>query len=348
MKSKKGQVLHLSVFLLLGALILFISLSVRDGGAGGIKGESQADFIINNVFEAEAELLKLDVAAKGVSSKVSKNLALSGGFVDESECGRVGDFNLWNKRDKFCYPDVDVINNLIRSGLDDGGFGDFDFKLDGEIFKGKGGKGIILSESNVYRFNKVFFIFMGYSFEEYELLKGDASLLINNCKLESDLASCLNQRKDYWKFGSCDEEKFNDDNRVVKFCVLSPNLYEFEEERVKYNFALDFSGDVVAQLVLDGNKAVFDNLGYSKYKLHVTNWQGVLGSVGSSSYVFSFMPQTLGFYHNVVDVDVDLADTSNEKIESVIGGLNSNDLVALTYVDDDGLESMISYFVASS
>ncbi|MBU0727480.1 hypothetical protein KKA95_02240, partial [Patescibacteria group bacterium] len=250
--NKKGTLMYLiflGLLIAIGALFLLrdeIEIEIK------VKGEWQVDFLKENYFEAQKDLLRIDIVAKNIGTEIAFTLANKGGFTQNSECGQTNDLNLWNNQQQWCLPTI--TENVITlsqekfpSRLPNLIFSEYGFNEN--LFWGKGEKATIVSEQGTYIYDTSFAVNLGYSFEEYLTLQTRAQRLVSRCRNDNDLHTCLNQEKpDYWKYTSCTEEQFSEDNRKVPFCVQSPNLAVLPvgtfltiPTPITYPFALDFT-----------------------------------------------------------------------------------------------------------
>ena len=100
-------------------------------------------------------------------------------------------------------------------------------------------------EKTSYRVPAHFRIFLGYEFDEYSQLQEEAVALLDSCRGNTLLQPCIeSNRPSRWKFSSCTQEQFQENNGNVPFCVLS-NFTLFDKEGktipVHYLLGLDFS-----------------------------------------------------------------------------------------------------------
>lgn len=230
--NKKATLFHWAIFGVLLGLGIFLYASNIGSVDVRAKGDWQTDFLMGNFLLAEKEILKTEILAKGVVKETTDDLALTGGFKQISPCGIFDTFNLLNKKQKYCFPDVEKNAIEIAEEKLDG----FQLGFNKTVFFGKGKKKNISSTVGVYSYDHSFAVDMGYSFDEYPLLFSLAADLVVACRSETDLVTCLDSNKaEEWKYHSCTNERVPT-GRMVPFCVSSTYL-----DDLKYYFALDFS-----------------------------------------------------------------------------------------------------------
>ena len=249
MKSKKGALLHWVVFGILAAIGLFTFLTLNVKVDSGVKGAWHLQFLEENYLPAQEKLLELDIQAKEVGTEVLKELAVKGGFEEQSGCGSVGynvsdklvNFNLWNNAEKECFPDFtqegsNLFLKRFKQEITNKSISKVLFK--DQYLIGFGNTGVINSKIGSYKYQNNFKVELPYSIQEYNDLISKARRLVMLCQDQKNLKSCLNQYKleqyNDWNYSSCDEEKYLEKERKVAFCIVGEN-------GLRYNFGLDFS-----------------------------------------------------------------------------------------------------------
>jgi len=247
MKSKKGAIFHwigIVVILALG----FVVLSPTEFGVK-LKGDWQLGFLQYNYVEGEKQLADLDQLALQVGRKTVLSLASKGGFTETPSCGSVGGVNNWNKGQDFCFLNVDgSVNTEFNSIYKkyDKEATSFTVSRQGKELIGKSDTKVLLGAGmEQYALNSGFRANLDYDFDEYFLMQDQAKKMVNECKSASQLQDCLEKIKPaYWKFGSCDNELFEEKAGKIIFCIESPGKYAVFEKGVfvpvKYKVGLDF------------------------------------------------------------------------------------------------------------
>ena len=213
------------------------------------KGNWQLDFLHYNFVEGEKQLADTDGIAMQVGRKTILSLAEKGGFATASSCGSAGKINYWNKGQDFCFLNVDgEVNkefNSLYKRYDPAA--SFTVSRQGKELIGKSAKEILLGQRNpqYYALNSGFRVNPDYNFDEYFVLQDLAKKLVNECKSADNLQDCLDKVKpSYWKFSSCENEQFTEEEQKVVFCVESPQKYAVfqhgQSVPVEYMLGLDF------------------------------------------------------------------------------------------------------------
>jgi len=247
MKSKKGTIFHwigIAVIFALG----FAVLSPTEFGVKP-KGDWQLSFLQYNYVEGEKQLADTDQLALQIGRKTVLSLASKGGFSETPSCGSIGGVNNWNKGQDFCFLNVDgnvntEFNSIYKKY--DKEAASFTVSRQGKELIGKSDTKVSLgSGMEQYVLNSGFRANLGYDFDEYFLLQDQAKKMVNECKSAPQLQDCLEKVKPaYWKFGSCDNEQFEEKAGKIIFCIESPGKYAVFEKGtfvpVKYKVGLDF------------------------------------------------------------------------------------------------------------
>jgi len=258
--NKKGLLLSIAFWLVFLAIIAYLGMTVAQGGAvAGVKGKWQVDFLAKNYLEAEQQLLIYDSAVYNAAVKVALEMASNGGFISEnpSPCGKTSNgVSLWYKNGQLCLPSVDKTvdktKSLLQQKIKSRTYNNLEY--DKTIFRGEGEKETITSDIGAYTFPTSFFIDLGYSYDEYSQLTGEAWQILLQCSGKEDLKSCLDGNKPpHWKYTSCTNPQFNQENGVVVFCIESPSRYVLPvgeelfrpKELVTYMVGLDLSAVVI-------------------------------------------------------------------------------------------------------
>lgn len=247
-KSKKGALFHWITFAVLGALGLFLILTFSTDLGVTIKGEQQLGFLQDFYLQGEGELLKLDQQASFVGKEVVLELVEKAGYLDSSECGSLDGINLWNKGNNLCFPSLkeDVNNSFNRVWREQIDETTYLIEFVGlELIGNTQDQFEIVRQGDKYSLDKDFRINLGYSFEEFFQLQTEAIFLLGTCS-GKELPVCLNENKPiYWKFTSCTNELYQENEKIVLFCVESPNYNLFDDngakKRIEYKIGLDFN-----------------------------------------------------------------------------------------------------------
>src|SRR3989344_1265281 len=197
--NKKGALMHWILFGVLIAIAVFF-IATKKPLTTEIKGQWSADFLKDNYFEAEKKLLYEEVVLRNIGMEVAKELAENGGLSKDkiSECETINNTNLWNKKDKWCWPNVswevnDTINKKLKIRIKDVNFSEVWFKE--KILFARGEKKNIISKAGNYIYDTSAAVELGYSFEEYGQLNGEAEKLVFTCKNKKKLVECAENNK---------------------------------------------------------------------------------------------------------------------------------------------------------
>ena len=242
--NKKASIFHWIPLFLIGAFTFFIIMSHSVDVSVKEKGEWQTTFLQDFVYQGEQELHNLDQNAGIVLRKSVLQLAARGGYYEDSPCGKT--FGL-NKLGLNCFPEVSQEFGLTFNELFEGDT--FDVSIEGQEVRGKGKKMLNVTSLNpqynmaIYEFPQNFHVLLGYSFNEYEVLKSELLEILQKCNQNNDLNACLDQHKKVnWKYTDCGSNQFKVEGRTVPFCVKgSKILSEFGNGAdVEYKFVVDF------------------------------------------------------------------------------------------------------------
>ena len=239
--NKKARVIHFVNFAIL--VIIVIVLISQPPPTLKVKGSWQTDLLQKTHLEAQKDLLKQDITAKGIGRYVAKQLAVNSGFFPnvESPCGNTSNnIHQWNKLEQECFPDyktnsVTLSESILKNKFPKRSFKNIQY-VD-TLFTAKGNKENINIEKARYFYDTSFAVDIGYDFIEYENLKDKARNLLTSCRNKRDLVPCI-KKPVLWNYGSCEnEQQLDPQNRLVEFCV------EGISNRVPldYIFALDFT-----------------------------------------------------------------------------------------------------------
>ena len=257
MKSKKGAVfIYILVPLFMAAVINYyiLTLSTSPFQLQSFIGAKQSQFLITSQ-NFEKEIIYLEQSGKIAADQSFIVLAEQGGFILNSPCGKISNINLWNTKDRTCFPDYEnnfkafLLRNFKRQRSDVG----YVFSLIGEDIIFNADKDIVYDV--VYNQKKIgfyqprhsFMINREYDLKEYLTLRFEAEELLEKCKGKDDISSCVKEKKQLsWKLGSCEGVVINSDKKM-NFCVSTNIVFPFalDEEgnnkKLEYSFALDFS-----------------------------------------------------------------------------------------------------------
>ncbi|MFC1686844.1 hypothetical protein ACFL0E_00620 [Nanoarchaeota archaeon] len=258
--NKKGALFHWMIFGILVAIGLFLVIGQKSVSVGyEVKGTWQLDFLDNYFFEAEKDLLNIDMTAKEIVWESVLSLGKAGGFHKNLPCGQVKllsvDYAIWNKGKVWvdCIPKPEEslasrIEEKLKLKLPKQKYSEV--KLDKKIVTGKGEPKSISSTSGKfvnYTYDTSFRINVGFDVEkDYDELHMDATDLVGNCRGNLKLQKCIKEnKKKTWKFKDCDAEAYTESDNKVVFCAESPQKAKVYKEGklvpVRYLLALDFS-----------------------------------------------------------------------------------------------------------
>lgn len=235
--NKRGAVFHWVLFGILIALAIILSASKTGFVTTELKGQWPIDFLKNNYFEAQTDNLKFTVLGKEVGSITAIELGKNGGFnlTSISDCGKHKGKNLWNKVDRFCYPEhIQQVKSEAIKQFKDKGVVMNEIFFAGTTFMGFGEEQTIDNEYGKYTYKNQFLIDIGYDFNEYDILFQQASNLLVKCQGVQDLDLCL-QLPVNWYVEECGNSQPIVDAKVA-FCAKGS-----ERLAVEHHFALDFT-----------------------------------------------------------------------------------------------------------
>lgn len=364
--SKKAAVTHWILFGVLLALGIFFLASKTLYADLEVKGKWQMDFLNNDYFPAQKELLHEEIVARNVGFETAFELAENGGFREKSPCGVVEGASLWNKKEQWCLPDIFTtisthVKEKLTPRLPTIAFSDI--STSGKILRGLGDKRVVESNVGKYEFDQHFAVDLGYSFEEYIQLFQEAKELVLACQSENDLKSCLDTKKlTHWNYGPCGNKK--DQyllGRKVLFCVVSPTKTHLPYgndiirslKLVEYFFALDFT-PIVAQPINDVMIIRKENLyeisfaaipDAEGYVLYYTTWPQAKDNVpGYAKDIVAVMPTEFGYEWNSVKIPL----SEGEKVVYSLNDPATGKELWLGVVSvKEGKESVIKQFVQS-
>jgi hypothetical protein len=315
--NKKGAIFHWIFFIVLIALAVFFMYNNKNVLDVGVKGEWSTDFLTNNYLPAKKILLENNILAKETATATFLELAKNGGFSKgtDSECGKYSGTNLWNEKNKFCFPNVgDTFSLAMAKNLQlksnkafwNVGFND-------NFISGKGDMNSIVDGDNEYSFNDGFATQLFYRIDDYDALFETAVKLLNKCNNASSsdlLKGCLETEKlTSWSYGDCQTSNYNEQDRKVGFCAIGPyrtylsNKESGEKELVKYNFALDFTPTEAisvdsSEIQADDNEIIVifnhDETAES-YTIYYTDYLNLEGQTGNAQEMFGLVPDFLGY-----------------------------------------------------
>jgi len=296
--NKKAAIFHWIIFGIMAAVGIFLMVGMKDNLSGGVKGDWQLQFLEENYFVAESQLLRLDGEAQVLGNNILTEMAGLGGFKEKSECGQMKEVNLWNNGAKWCLPEVETIAaEKAQEKLTD--YTQLVFKEN--IFYGIGGKKEIKSKIGSYWYDQTFKVELSNSLNEYALLFQKAKVLVTACSGEKELKACLDPKlkdsiKD-WQYTSCQDGKYENANRQVPFCVQFGDL--------QYKFALDFSSAQpfkVDTLVVENDApnnrytlSFVQDVEADSYKIYYTDWKEVKERKGTVEDVFNGFSSAFSF-----------------------------------------------------
>ena len=234
--NNRGAIFHWVIFGILVSLGLFFILTTNFSPDTAIKGEWHLNFLHDTVYEAEVDLLELDQNARNFGKSTALQLANNGGFVEDSECGKYEDNQLWNKQENWCLPNVKIlVSKLYKQHFLPTTFTEIIFQ-ENNIAGVSGKKTITSSEKykQTYTYNYNFNVDINYNFDEYVVLEQEARALVNLCAGKENFKDCIEKRPRPTNLELCETIS----TKQVSFCVLGITK---ELKDLNYKFALDFS-----------------------------------------------------------------------------------------------------------
>ncbi|MBI2668525.1 hypothetical protein HYX14_01655 [Candidatus Woesearchaeota archaeon] len=313
--NRQGALVHWILLGMFAALAVFFIAARAGVQAPAIKGEWALQFLNENYLEAQKEQLQMEIRVRNAGIEIARELAGQGGFESASTCGAVDDVSLWNKEERWCWPDLaGAVNAKAQEKL----LPFIQFGNKGTIFFGKGREKTIKSPTGKYTYDTSFSLDLGYSFDEYLLLEETARHLVDTCRNTKNLIVCLEEtKKKEWEYGKCGSlEQYPANSRLLAFCIQSVYDLPFGEEYIRsfqavhYQIALDFANtlpfevdNLGVQSFPDFYEITFDaDPAAEKYRIYYTNWgEAVNNAPGSPPEIFSTVPsnELLGFYGKI-------------------------------------------------
>ncbi len=238
MKDKKGTVLlWISIFGIIAAAGIFFILTITKQEVKTYKGEQELE-LLEIYNEAEEILFYVDQSAKYAIPKSIKELAENGGFYNASPCGNYLGYNVWGEN---CFPDYKeslkfFIKKYFNPYLENSPSGNISTDYNYLILD-KNIAGIANFNLHFYTpfpgrieyyFKPSFNIPIEQGVTEYNILIEQARLLLVGCSNSSNLAKCIEEKKqNNWQLGTCEGDKIVS-NRKAAFCVkLNGLTYKF-------------------------------------------------------------------------------------------------------------------------
>lgn len=140
-------------------------------------------------------------------------------------------------------------------------------------------KAKIVSNPDIFTQNTEYTIDYSFSydlekyFNDYQEVAIQAVTLLSSCQNSIDLEECLDdEREDNWYYSDCIEIIYQEESRMVPFCVKSPTEISLISlvsgaYDLKYNFALDFTP--TEAFTVEANNVEYDPI-LGAYKLYFT------------------------------------------------------------------------------
>jgi hypothetical protein len=246
--NKKGTILHYIILGVLASLAIVLIVDVASDIGKMSKGEWHTNFLKEQYIPARIDTLKMEIIGRDVGFEVAKELAITSGFIDNSQCGTSNGVNLFNKKNQWCVPEIDdnlekLAISKLTERVNDRSF--MSVKYKDTILIGDAGKITTTKNLSSYSYNAGFVVDLEYSFDEYLSLIKKGRILVETCRDEIDFINCVgNVTNMNWDYENCDEANVDMNSRKVTFCVNSPKNYNIyiggEMKVVQYIFALDF------------------------------------------------------------------------------------------------------------
>lgn len=256
-QQKKGMVMIFFTAILIVIIImpmLFFAMHKKQGQFQKTLGDIPVE--LTRIYDAaEMDLFYIDQSAKYSAAESAFALASNGGFDYPSTCGKFLEYQLWNNKEKECYPNYELnfkilfaknLNDyLILNKLPDP---KYEFSLIDKNIIGIAGTNYEYDiNGGKYSIKPSFSVNINYNINDYKEIINQAKELIKKCSGQV-VDSCAKQNlPQYWQFGSCEGDETVKD-RNANFCVISPiklmtfniNTNKIEPFPVLYRFALYF------------------------------------------------------------------------------------------------------------
>ena len=134
-----------------------------------------------------------------------------------------------------------------------------------------------LSDAGAYSYEQAFSVDLGYAFDEYLKVEQEATDLVLKCHAEADLAKCLQQKPEWWKYGPCGQQSTAPPTtRRMVFCVEGTVL---SGGPLLYQLGLDFSSSEV--FPIDQMEVLVNGVGFElqfpqrekaeRYRIYLTD-----------------------------------------------------------------------------
>ncbi len=243
--NTKGTFFHWAVFGIIGAIGAFFILSSSFVQMHSLIGPWQLD-VINTIHRSELDLLLFDLQARQVGWDIALDLASKGGFNGDSPCGVSGGINHWNNPREWCLPQIEEeVETSFTTRFLVQGVSLNHLTVEQSRVSALAGEKTILQRDPYYRnytYDYSFTVNLGYSFDEYTVLFGEARKMVDFCRDAVDLPTCVvSQKPVHWHYQSCDQPETSFSGRIVSFCVESPTAQILLNQPVRYRLALDFT-----------------------------------------------------------------------------------------------------------
>jgi len=246
--NKHGALFHWIVFGVLASIGMFFIYTYGTGISQELKSPWQLG-MVNLLYQSEVDLLQLDAQARGVGWETIALLAETGGFVGNSPCGQGKGVKMWNDGDQWCFPEIKKNAETLFWQK----FGELNkhsfspLTIDGSRISADGKTKTI--KENVaylreYTYSYAFNVNLGYSFDEYNQIFGEARKLIDSCRNQRDLPACFKKEKnERWFYGyAClSPQEPPTDRRIWTLCGKSPSDTVIQSVPLVYSLTLDFT-----------------------------------------------------------------------------------------------------------
>jgi len=255
MLNKRGAVFHWIVFGIIGALGLFLYLAYNAPGLQTVRGTWSQGLLYDGFFPAELHLLEQDVKLQHLFRETAQEIALSGGFLSSSPCGKIENKNIWDDGeilDDGCFPDIlnefqqlFVLRLRLSEKYSQYSFSEINFK--DNYLVGKRAYSFQPSQLNKMPPSSVlsYSIPAGFSFDAssyidaYTNVAEQAKALLRECRNQKELSACLPLKfKDLPKLhdASCTSQPVVDPIARTLVTCVQEGIFQFQ-------FALDFTPD---------------------------------------------------------------------------------------------------------
>ncbi len=279
--NKRAAILHWIVFGMFGALGLFLVLTSKVAIPQHAIGSWSTQLLYQGYFPVELDAVDLQAEITREGLQAVFEIAQRGGFAGFSPWGDVEGFQLLNRGEE--WPDPQTEEGLVRllqekmSGREGLSLQSSNGLITGSLLQRED-----LEKGQYYQqINSVFFDAREF-LEASSTIHGQALSLVEKCRDQKTLSSCLKPLPERWHYRSCKVEQAIPeplDSRTLPFCV--------EWKGFPFEFALDFTATKLSDIkdihVVD-QQTTFElffpqDVLAESYKLYLTDQQLGTGAV---------------------------------------------------------------------